>query len=591
MPSPSESSRVGVSIVSRGCASELYVVNRAYALVAQGVGALRLQLEPGRYKVRQRIGYCEQVHELEVVEASRDVLMVLPDLDFPSPIPLAGTSFVSPGMARRPFSLGTGNFRFVLWVPVDEGMTPAARTARLRSDTERLRLERFDGEFSMRFDDAILVEERQGMRVFGADVEPGHYLVVQDHPEQRQVCLPILILQDRTTMVFSLALEAEGLPVPVRLEHAAVAMLRNDELDHPYESSLLRLEAARKASGAGRHVYGWSQVSDHPASDERPSENILLDLLDAQLGLRRTLSRASQDDAAAERTFVEDLVHPLEQLASKIGDANADVAALRSFLGVMPAGTIEALAGPPLLRRNWDHLLSAPEGNVLAADLMAFSFQVEPSPAWFLWSEAPGARAASFAARHAGAIAEYSDYLLLPTPSLGSRVASEAEGEADTGLKVFWPLPVRHDTLEWASRHFSIFEKALSPAPAVALTVGDVETMLAALIQNESFADWLDRAQSDFNEKGPSLVDASLQRLVTGLRVLSDPTLINLLGADAVIKQALAALRLPQSRVVQLAKDLLKEMAAVLPESEQAAVRQVLHGFDAAAENWLEAGR
>ncbi|WP_415760642.1 hypothetical protein [Pseudomonas sp. LT1P18] len=587
----SDSSLVRVFIKSKACASELYVVNRAYALVAKGVGIVDAHLEPGRYKVRQRIGYSELVHDLEIPDAQGDLDVELPALDFPSPIPLAGTSLVS-NLMVRPFSLGAGNFRFILRTPIEAGSSlTTTYVEHMRNEMRRFRLESFDGELSIPFGDAQPIGEEQSALVFDTDLSPGMYVVVQQQHDQRQVCLPVLVLKNRVTAVFSLALNDGTVPVPVQLDHAAVAMLREDEQDLPYEGSLLRLEAARKAIGAGRHVYGW----DHPAVDPGSSENILLALLDLQLGWR-CMNPLVTDQGASPPSDERPLMHvdvarlldQLELVRSVLGQGNADLVALIFAMKVEVAEKeILPLKGPPLLRRSWDQLLSTHEGNALAANLMTFPFQTEPSPTWFLWSEKPGVRASALAEGRrrvqAGSDGPTFSFPISDSGVLGSVLTSAMnitlplKGTFALGLNVVKNLIHR---VPWLT-------KSLDTAHPSTVTFDDVEAMLAALIRNKSFVDWLNKAQLVFQAEDETITDESMRRLVSSLHALSDPKLVEMLGPDVIARQVLATLRLPQSRVVQLVEELLKGVVNRLSDSDRTAILAVLQGAVAAAEVWL----
>lgn len=598
----SVSSLVRVFIESKAHASELYVVNRSYALVAQGVGALDVRLEPGLYKVRQRIGYSELVQNLEVPEEGAVLEMELPPLDFPSPIPLAGTSLVPDKMALRPFSLGVGNFRFILRTPVEAGsLLTAAQAEHMHTEMKRLRLESFDGTLSIPLGDAQPLGEAQSALVFDANLAPGTYVVVQKHHDQRQVCLPVLVLEARTTAVFSLALSDDEEPVPVQLEHAAVAMLRNDERDLPYEESLLRLEAARKAIGAGRRVCGWSSQALTPsAPDLGWPENVILVLLDAQLGWRCLNSRVTDQGKlppAGERSFmqvnVEGLSDQLDLARSVLGSENADIVALHSALKVKFAEKeVLPLKGPPLLRRSWDQLLSAHEGNTLAASLMTFPFQTEPSPTWFLWSETPGVRAATLARRSEGGRSVEMDsgdlVLSLPSPGGGNVLGDLG---LSSGMKIILPLQetlaLGLNVMRRLIRQNPVPKKSLQPKQAITVTINDVEAMLAALIQNESFEDWLEKAQMALRAEGKTIIDESMRRLVSSLQALADPTLVDMLGGDVVARQVLATLHLPQNRVIQLVKELLKGIISRLSDSDRMAILAILRNVVVTAEVWV----
>ena len=112
---------------------------------------------------------------------------------------------------------------------------------------------------------------------------------------------------------------------------------------------------------------------------------------------------------------------------------------------------------------------------------------------------------------------------------------------------------------------------------------------MAALLSSKSFEDWLPKAQQVYEAEGKTIKDESMRRLIAGVRAFSDETLVNALGADAVAKQVLATLRLrlPQSRVVQLVKDLLKVVVTRLAYPDRTAILVVLRGALDVAAAWL----
>lgn len=588
---PAAASQVNVIIESCAYASELYVVNRAYALVAKGVGRLALELEPGRYKVRQRIGYSEHVQDLEVSGSRERCNLKLLRLEFPSPIPLLGTSLVSGSPGPRPFSYGSGSFRFVLRTPVGEDLLPCdAQVEHMYTEMRRLRLESFDGKLSVPFNEPSASGDPPDALIFSSEQPPGMYVIVQERDGNRQVCMPILVREARTTVVFSLALSDERQPVPVELGHAAMAMLRDEDLTGEYEESLLRMEAARKAIAAGRHVYGWSN-----AVPEGQTENILLDLMDIHLGwqcLNPRIADHGEPLPEGERPLLHvdraALLTRLNNACAVLGRESADVRALvhalnfgRSEIDVLPPGA------PPLLRRSWDRLLSFEEGNAQAGAVMVFPYQVESSSTWFLWSEEPGARAKAIAeADEADAPSRDSRrYWDISLPSLGGGGGMPGDfGMTDAltmSLSVKKLLKVMRDAV--VERISRVGRKG----PPV-VTFKNVEDMLAALLEDESFQNWLNKAQFVLEAEGKTIRDDSMRRLISALRSISDPTLLEALGADAVARQALAALRLPQSRVVQLVKDLLSGVVNRLDPADKVAILAVLRGVVGVAEAWLK---
>jgi hypothetical protein len=581
-------------------AAELVVINHAYAVVGTGVGTLALKLEPGSYQVRQRIGYSEHVENLEVPTPGEDDFRVtLPRFEFPSPIPLAGTALVTSGMELRPFSLGSGNFRFVLWNPPEGGdVTRELPVERMVAQLARLRLESFDGKASHRLGDMYVLEEKQRALVIGMELPPGPYLVVQTMADgERQLCMPVVVLQDRITAVFCLTLSDDGEPISVQLAHAAIAILRMDEVDGDYLPSLFRLEAARKALSAGRRSYGWSVDFFRTRQDQTCPENVLLSLLDAQLAWK---SRKPGSYNPAEPLSAQVLslnygyyLHQnLESASVALEDMRTDVIALYGpgeFDGSMPS-----LKAPPLLKRSWEQLLATDDGNRRAGELMAFNFQAEHSPTWFLWSELPGERAASFG--------NGSRTRWLDDPAHGIIINAPASDSVfDGGVATPTTLPPFKTMVGMGLKAILDFvrtpqpRKKLdapttlnSPTPmAVVVTLDDVVKMLAALLRDGDFQEWLNKAQTAYENEGMVIKDESMRRLIAGLRSLADPKLVEMLGAETIAQQVLASLKLPRSRVVQLVKALLNGVATRLAGPDRQAIVAVLHSAVDVAEAWL----
>jgi hypothetical protein len=587
--------KVQVRFTSSAGASELYLINRGYALIAKGVGLLDLQLEPGPYKIRQRIGYCESVQDVDVVDHSDSMNIELPALAFPSPIPLPGTSLAEAGLPR-PFSLGAGNFRFVLRAPIEAGMQVDEGTAEhMREEMRSLRIERFDGALSWPMSEARPSADAPSMLVFDVTLPAGSYVIVQQREARRQLCLPVLILPGRVTAVFSLALKDETAladgrsPVAVQLDHAAIAILPADALELPYEPSLIRLEAARKGLGAGRTVCGWSGPDD--------VENIVLTLMDVQLGLR---SATAQVNEPAE--VIADLEQPvvrvdpgglkasIQRLGAQVGQGNADVSALSYVLNLTGADSRgPTLTAPPLLRRSWDQLLAKTGGNGLLSELMVFPFQAEPSSTWFLWSEAPGVRTATFAKRRE-LVPVQSD----PSDPSDELMMARREPPATTVMSAMKDLLMsalhrgRHVIGSNLTRKRSVDGTEDHDTP---MSIDNVEAVLAALIANKAFITWVNELHLDLQTDDKLFPDESLNRLYHSLRALCDPNLIRMLGAEAVARQVLATLGLPQRRVIELVKELLRWIVGKVPDSERQIILAGLQKAAGSVQTWLKAGK
>lgn len=626
MPSCSDSTTtplpVSVTIESRFFASELSVVDAGYALVASGVGRLSLELLPGRYQLRQRIGYLDQVEELLVSSDAQSQTVRTPALEIASPIPLPGTSLVASPPGTRPFSYGSGSFRFVLRTPVRDSIEFGGKhIENLQAEMRRMRLESFDGAVSMPFSEGTVAAETQGVLVFSAQPPPGDYLIVQGLPNNRQLCMPVPLREGRTTIVFCNALWRDDTePIAVQLDRSSMAMLRDDELAGEYEGSLFRLEAARKTMAAGNRAYGWSAAVpgretalqlERPAPAEGASEpnepgtqskapqpeNVVLGLMDVYLGwtcLKPPPEETPESPAEAEhpRMTAERaaLQGRLKELVPVLGSASADVVAMAHELS-LPSSELAVLpvTSPPILRKTWSRLLAFPDGDKQAEAAMPFSFQLEPSSSWFLWSEVPGARAtalaASKAARRPGGINLFphreerrkSRGRLIDTLSagLGAKVT-------DVLRSVIGGL-VGHKEAAPAGA----IEADLATATSASVTYKSIETMLAALLQNPSFQDWMSKAYSVFEAEAKTVQDGSMRRLISSLRSLSDPTLIQALGAERAAQAILGSLRLPKQRVTELMRKLLLGVVSRLEPDDRAALLVVLRGAVNVAESWL----
>lgn len=564
---------VSVSITSHALAAELEVVDAGYAHLGGGVGALRLKLAPGHYQVRQRVGFKEEVHELEVRSGVESQDVELPPLQFASPIPLPGTSLSRASTARRPLEFGEGNLRIVLRAPT--GNSNAASPLPLdhiRAETRRLRIESLDGQVSLPLADKADSDGSQDVFVASFQVQPGPYLLVQEQESGRQACMSVPVRPDRTTFVFSLALRRDsGDAIALQLGNSAMAVLRTDQLGAAYEDSLLRMEAARKALSRGGGAHGWSEgqpsvPQSHPQENTAQGrvENTLLDLIDLQLRL--------QAPGASPQERASGLIC-LERVSAVLGAQSADVLALRHALGEHYQAV--PLEGPPLLKRSWSRLLAFEEGDTLADSVMPFSFQVAPSPVWFIWTEQPGVRAKAFGSSSVGAVALRRDSPAIAVSGDEAPGAHPVTEMLAQGIKALWG---------------AVSERLIGRRmPAV--TFENVESMLAALLKTELFRVWMGRAQKAFEEEGKLVEDESMRSLISSLLSMSDPTLVETLGAEAVAKSVLASLRLPRSQVKRIAKRLLIGVIARLEPEDRRAMLDVLRNVVDVAEAWLDAPR
>jgi hypothetical protein len=339
-----------VTFATEDGAAELYLVDSTYALIAQGVGRFEVDLVPGHYQVRQRVGDTESVHEFEVA-GEHAARFILPRLDFPTPIPLPDSVLaLGAGLEHRVLEPQSGNLHVLLWTPVSRPV--AADT--LNEAWKTLSIESFDGQWRI----PVTPQISEHSVWLARDLEPGSYVLVQQIARGRQRCLPLRIVPGLVTSVYLVLLcDDNEREIPLELQHAAITMLPPSMERIEVIGSLRRLEAARKALALGRQVAGWS------AWESDSVKNPLLALID--------------DHRAGVSALLDS--QPVD----------ADLMALDITTGQpLP----DVLKAPPLLRRSWSRLLQIPSGNAALLALFPFDYEVESSNAWFIWNEVPGAR-------------------------------------------------------------------------------------------------------------------------------------------------------------------------------------------------------
>jgi hypothetical protein len=539
---PGERTRVRVSTPDG--AAELSIVDRTYALVASGVGWLDVMLPTGDYLVRQQVGDEENIRPFAVTPGGGNQAVELPVLRFPSPIPLPGTAYGDPvGSDLQQLSSMQGNFRLLLWAPTDgvPDNGSAATRDQIAMEFGRLRLEVFRAEGPSARKSVPLPDITWtgcGNALVAAELPPGSYVLVQRDDSGRQRCLPIWLRPGWVTSVFLLSLQMDGSRVPVRLDHAGIAFLRPEDFQRACETSLYRLEAARKAMTQGRQAHGWvwrSQEGPGPETIENP----LLHLMDAMLFLSAPTAEGKEAALACGR-----------EASESFGEEFPDSMALRLLmkrLGNAKAAhvwkTIE-IAGPPLLRRSWDILLRTPNGNSALSRTMNFPYAVDGTGTWFLWSEDPG----SFAVAASVDTSTERPSLLrrsAPRPAsvLGTLLATGA-----TLLRNLVPREARPEALP-------------GPEPAP-LSFDNVVDLLVMLANSGILETSLEKGRKFAASKGVRVDDEVLQRLIQSLDVLSDKTLVKALTAEVLVREALVGLGLPKEKVILLVRSAFADLFA-----------------------------
>jgi len=123
------------------------------------------------------------------------------------------------------------------------------------------------------------------------------------------------------------------------------------------------------------------------------------------------------------------------------------------------------------------------------------------------------------------------------------------------------------------------------------MSIDSVEAILAALISNKAFITWLNQVQLDVQADDKVFADESMNRLFHNLRTLCDPNLVSMLGARAVARQVLTTLRLPQRRVIELVKELIRWIVGNVPDSDRQIILAALQQAAGSVQIWLKAGK
>lgn len=506
------SAKVPTTFATEDGAAELYLVDSTYALIAEAVGRLDVDLVPGQYQVRQRVGNTESIHEFQV-SAELPASFSLPRLDFATPIPLPKSSLAKDtGLEHRVLEAQKGNFRLLLWTPVSGGPLLVGALAKT---LETLSLETFDGQRI-----PLKAESNDHSAWIALDLNPGSYVLVQRVAPNRQRCLPLRIARGLVTAVYLVLLRDDsGNEIPLELEHGAITLLPSSMKGDEVVGPLRRLEAARKALALGREVSGWSAWGEAGSA-----ENPLLALIDGHL-----------PGASAP---VDDVLGDAELMASSIAPGQPQS---------------RALTGPPLLRRSWSLLWKIPSGNAALLALFPFDYTVEGSNTWFIWSEAPKARASQALARRAVARKTLSSIWSLAFVFLSKRP------------------------------HKSSKQHAKAHGVPNAPTYEDLVQLFTRLVESPMTSELLRKTYQESENRNGGENDHSVQRMFSALETMADKTLLKAMGAQYLVSSALRSLEIPDDRLAEHARSLLWLLLQQMSEEDRKYTVELI----GAAGHWL----
>jgi hypothetical protein len=342
--------------------AEVFVIDHAFGLVARAVGSgLSVDLEPGVYKVKARLG--ETTTERVVTLIDDDNTVDLSALDVPSPAPSSGTSQTHEAhmqaafdTARRaPIAVGDGAEIVIMARrfshPGSRYVPDAERPARLslRGAGGEL-LADLDRDGDGRLD---LVDTALGTRVA---VDPGTYTLHWAGREGIEVEQSVHAVAGWQTQVFVLT------EVPHDGRHRATILMSRDVYEPSADARLV--EAARCALADERKVASEDNTRTFAASDDP-----MLALYGAHLMLVAARSieavahaeeRGGRPQGTSPVTFDQSVFdESVGRLQTMLGTGHPDVVALATRASDQNIESPAPVAAPPMLWRSWVLLIDA----------------------------------------------------------------------------------------------------------------------------------------------------------------------------------------------------------------------------------------
>lgn len=374
-----------LTVAAADVAAEISVLDGSFERVAHGVGRLDQDLAPGLYKVRVRIG--PSVEE-QLVSLDQDRVVTIDPPEFPSPIPLLGTSKTheyhiaaaveTSSTAQDRFGDGGSIFVFAReWTgrqgEESKSGNPAEGLSLLReidADVETALVP----SLAMRADVRTDGDACAGWR---GDVAPGPYrlrLALTDGTASERA---IFVAPGQQTQVF--LVRADYQLLDGRTERRAnlsggAVVISLSQTFNPDDRRTRLAELARYALTQSRRVL--SEVMLEEILDEKTSEP-MLGLLGAHLLLR---------DEPDDRQSFDRVIANLLRL---LGPEHPDVLALRLRSSTPPVGDDACLLSPPMLRASWDIAVGesqrSPEIFPSEAPCSAIATRILPSAPWLMW--------------------------------------------------------------------------------------------------------------------------------------------------------------------------------------------------------------
>jgi hypothetical protein len=359
--------------------AEVFVIDRAFALVERAIGTLDKSVPQGVYKIKARLG---DVATEDWYVVNGDLRLDLADkLAITSPVPLEGTSQADQQQMRPAaeesrrivMSAGAGAQIFLCtrrWTEPDSDEPSDDRASTLpalslhRPNGEKL----VDLQASGRGDEAGLGDPMLGATV---EVDPGNYMVRWGDQSGGTAEQTVVAVRDWQTQVFVLEDQGEelvagdGVLLPARRERISVLMARDEFRSN--DAQLQLADQARIALASERRIA--SEVINDSLFGK--FENPMLGLFGAHLMLlsedaKLEAAAADQRGAAAGLqlappvSFNQGLFDQVVwNLADLLGWDHPDVTALGTKASNKPIAELPPVEVPPMLWRSWLLLIEA----------------------------------------------------------------------------------------------------------------------------------------------------------------------------------------------------------------------------------------
>ncbi len=400
------SSDVLLNVLAADQTSEVIVVDSDFRVLARGIQGVQLQVPPGIYRAKLRVGdqQSDKLFSVEVNEPNNLKIVQLDALEFSSPIPLQKTSTsrefhqgaicnaTAAGAATAQLGQGAEILVFLRDPSLVYFELKPDETETYRKNFEGFVLSNLDGSDPHPLETIGLLDATHGYLIASATVNPGTYILSRVSSEHERLCLPLVVPAAWSLQVF-VTMSPAGDSAIARLadfDGAAMVLDKPNTTFSPDRPDLRVLEVARQALARGRNVVDNYSLAELLSGKY---QNPMMGLLAAHL----LLLAKTPDLTLAEKVITNtgnligadypDLLVLSWKLTQLRGAANTvnppDTAGAESL--------IDAMKAPPMLQLSWHYFMEAYRSlggkAVLDARLSKMASQLLSSSVWVSWLE------------------------------------------------------------------------------------------------------------------------------------------------------------------------------------------------------------